>query len=465
MIYQLITFALILKIVQQILFDLYLWQLKEYRFDRVEEHIERIKKSWISVWIYLTVGAPFSLKKLPKLTGKSILLLIINLGFLYFITLVGFIPLLGTVFATPALILASIFCILPIEWTIRRLIYFMASQKVKKLEKDGLVVIGITGSYGKSTTKSFINQILSAEFKTLSTPGSVNTPFAISSIILKQLNLSHKFFIVEMGAYKRGEITELCNIASPDVAIVTGISNQHLALFGNQNNLIEAKSEILENLDKNSLVLINKSSEFLPKMEGKIRGKVIFYGTSQTDKKYHKFKDLTPVPDFLKLNLEPGLILAEQYKIGPNEFKDILKDIQTPETVVKIIKGRVGVSLIDDSRSSNFKGAIAALDYLESLKSKKKVVVMSCLIELGSVAVQNHQQIGKILEKVSDLAIITTDDFFESIKKGANQSEKIILLDKKEEIIGRLNEFLDPDSAVLIEGRIDPEILNFLKNK
>lgn len=461
MIEKLIILVLQIKIIQQLLFDLYLWQLKEYRFDRVEEHLERTKKNWFSAWIYLTILSPFSLKKLPKLTGKSFLLLLINLGFLYLISRLGSISLIATLFATAVLILASIICFIPIEWTIRYLVYFLASKKLKKLQKSGLIVIGITGSYGKSTTKSFINDILSTKFKTLSTPGSINTPFAISHIILKQLSPSHKFFIVEMGAYKRGEIAQLCHIAHPNISIITGISNQHLALFGSQENLIKTKSEILEGLSRDSLVLINKSSEFLPNIEKRPRGKIIFYGTDQTDKKYRKFKNLAPIPDFLKLNLEPGLILAELYKIDKNNLKRRLKTISLPKTVVNIRKSRKGVSIIDDSRSSNFKGVSEALDYLDSLKSKNKVVIMPCLIELGQEAKEIHREIGKRLREVANLAIITTDDFFQEIIEGSGTPDKIILLKDSQKILDKLKKVVRSDSIILMEGRVDPTIIDY----
>lgn len=374
----------------------------------------------------------------------------------------GFIALVGAVFLSPLIILLSTLCFFPIEWTIRHIVYFLAHSKIEALKKSGLVVIGITGSFGKSTTKSFINDILSIKFKTLSTPESVNTPLGISLITLKHLNKYHKFFIVEMGAYKRGEIAELCRIAPPDVAIITGISNQHLSLFGSQENIIKAKSEILENLSKDAVVLINQSSDFLPDFKRQVETKLQFYGTDETNKKFQGLKDLAQIPDFLKINIEPALFLGFLYEVERSKILDKLKMIKAK---IKTQTGRSKTLVIDDSGTSNFKGIISALDYLNSLKYKNKVVIMPCVIELGGSSISLHELIGQKLATVVNLAIITTPDFVNSLKKGAGKSANIVFISETDKIIEKLKSLVGTETAILIQGKADPKIIDFLINK
>ena len=107
-----------------------------------------------------------------------------------------------------------------------------------------LTVIGITGSYGKTTVKEMLKTVLAKKYKVLSTPKSFNTLFGISQVIKEQLKPEHEIFIVEIGAYKIGEIAELCRMVKPKIGILTGITNQHLERFGSEENIIKAKFKI-----------------------------------------------------------------------------------------------------------------------------------------------------------------------------------------------------------------------------
>jgi len=129
------------------------------------------------------------------------------------------------------------------------------------LSKNNLKVIGITGSYGKTSTKEFLYQILRQKYKVLKTPGSYNTLFGIYKVINHELDARYDFFICEMGAYKIGEIKELCDCVLPDFAILTGINEQHLERFGKIENTIKAKFEIVETLKDKATAAINHADE------------------------------------------------------------------------------------------------------------------------------------------------------------------------------------------------------------
>lgn len=449
-------FSLIqLKIIQQILFNLYLWQLKEYRLDRFLEHINRLYPNKIQRLLAITIFSPF---KLPRKTVKAILLFLINLFLNYLFFIFKNLPLaVLALFLTPLIFLFSLILIYPLETTIRLIIYQLASKKIAKLQKKfGLIVIGITGSYGKTTTKTFLNQILSLKFNTLTTPKSVNTPLAVSLLSLKKLNQNSQFFIVEMGAYKIGEIKELCQIVHPQIAIITAISNQHLALFGDQKNIIKAKSELIQALPTNGLAIINKQSPFLPPIPKRKKIEIIYYQKPPEEN--------LGIPSFLKINLQPALILAKRFGIEEKKIHQGLRTLCLPKKTMNQLTGFKKAIIIDDSLNSNLEGTMAAFDHLKKFKGKK-IVVMPCLIELGKEAFMIHQKIGKKLAEVANLAIITTDDYRLAIEKGVGEKRKIFFINNPKKVIALLKKEVTKNSVVLIEGKVHLSIVNFLTNE
>ena len=137
------------------------------------------------------------------------------------------------------------FLIYPLERTINGAYLLSARKRIKTFQPK---VVGITGSYGKTSTKYILYQILSQKFNTLMTPDSYNTPMGICKVIRGELTAEHEIFIVEMGAYKRGDIRELCNLASPQIGILTAIGPQHLERFKNIENIAKTKYELIESL-------------------------------------------------------------------------------------------------------------------------------------------------------------------------------------------------------------------------
>lgn len=448
-----------IKIIQQILSNLYLWQLKEYRLDRLKEHINRVYPNKFSALLGLTLFSPL---KLPQKSVKAVLIFILNSGLNYVLFLPKNIFLAFSVLIiTPFIFLFSLILTYPFEKIARLIIYHFASRKIANLQKNfDLSVIGITGSYGKSTTKSFIDQILSLKFNTLATPKSVNTPLGISLLILRNLNKNHQFFIVEMGAYNIGEIKELCQIVHPQIGVITGISNQHLALFGTQENIIKAKSELIEALPKEGIAIINKQSKWQPILKELNTKKIYFYPYYLNNDRDEMVK--IAVPNFLKINTEPAMILARLYHIDKKKIRESLLKLQLPPKTMQRIKGFRGATIIDDSYNANLEGTLASLDYLQEIKAKKKIVVMPCLIELGQDSEKIHQEIGKKLVQTSDLAIITSDDYFAAIKKGAGESQKILCLPRPKKVIDFLSPIVNEKSIILIEGKVHLSIVKFL---
>ena len=144
---------------------------------------------------------------------------------------------------SPFLLMAAAFLMSPVEKAVSRH-YIKDAVRIRN-SSPGLKVIGITGSYGKTSTKYFLNELLSVEYNVYMTPGNYNTTLGVTRAIREGLLPTHEIFLCEMGARHVGDIKELCRLFTPDMGIVTAIGPQHLQTFGSQENITKEKLETL----------------------------------------------------------------------------------------------------------------------------------------------------------------------------------------------------------------------------
>jgi len=157
--------------------------------------------------------------------------------------------------ANPLIISLAVLLTNPLSNFQKKRIIKKAAEKMRGLRK--IKVIGITGSYGKTSTKEFLHAILSRKYKVVKTEGNNNTNIGVAYTVLNRVSDDYDYFICEMGAYKREEIKEICDIVRPEIGILTGINEQHIDLFGSQENIVKAKFELIEALPEDGLAVIN----------------------------------------------------------------------------------------------------------------------------------------------------------------------------------------------------------------
>lgn len=495
-----ILVVLTLKILAQISFFIYLLQLKEYRPDRLLEHLNRTHLSpsvlgkLSSIWLGLTLLAPISLKKLPRPTVKVLFLFFLSSLLVVLPSLTAYptpfsppilsIYYFGCLVLSPVFPLFSLVLLYPVNLAVRQTIYSLASYTVTK--QSNLTVIGITGSYGKSTTKAFVAQLLAPDFPTLASPKNINTPLGVSLFILKKLKPSHRFLVVELSAYKQGEIKELCRIVHPHIGILTGIGNQHLALFGSQEKLIKAKAELLQALPKSGLALINIDHDYSDILSKYIGSKYYFYSTTKAasifantnqnnitarrqstitlslpDNTTHDYTTNLTVPHHIQ-NLLPALFLAHYYQVPQRLVTKTLLTLTVPDSTLQKKTGKHGGTLLLDLHNSTPEGVLAALDLLGRQPSTHKIVIMPCLIELGSKATEIHQAIGRSIAQNASLAIITTPDYF-SILQDSSKGVDIRQLSDVHHISSLVKPLLGKQSTLLLSGKLPTVLVNTLK--
>jgi len=441
-------------------FWLWLWQLKEYHFGRFKAHFETQK--------WKKIISSFWRVKSPKFTKKTITILFFGILLesliLFYVSSLKdsafYVSLLILLLISPIISsLLILFFQIPTVM-LRNRILKKAQRKIAKFEN--LLVIGITGSYGKTSTKEFLAAILSKKFKVLKTKKHINAEIGIARAILNELTKDYEILIAEIGAYERGKIKQVCEMLQPKIGILTGINEQHLSTFGSLENIIEAKFELIESLPENGLAVFNGNNRYCRELfqKTKISKKIVYpqnYNFGFGRKNLFSW-DIE--------NLSMATAVAEFLGVGREKIEEALNEIKSP---IKIKKGIDGLNIIDATYSANPDGVIAHLEYLKTFPGEK-VIVMPCLIELGKVSGEIHKKIGKKIGEVCDLAIITTKDRFKEIKEAAfaeataNQRKpEILFIENPKEIFKKIESFCKSEDVVLLESRVPKEVIDLLK--
>jgi len=522
------------KTIKAVLFWVYLWQLKEYHIGRFLAHFEtekgkRILLNFLQIFKILLLGGVFLYPKIfpfvlifiyaaeSAMLGKNILqrkrigpiftkkaIVLVSLGIFSAILISVFLWLkmgsrenfskfslwlLVADILTPILVSAIVLLLQPIAVFGRNQIIKKAKEKRKQYEN--LLTIGITGSYGKTSTKEFLAVILSEKFNVLKTEKHQNSEIGISQCVLNNLNEEHEIFIAEMGAYNRGGIKLLCDIAKPKIGILTGINEQHMATFGSQEKTIRTKYELIESLPEKGLAIFNGDNQYCLDLYKETRSPKRLCGKTKTingeksdvfvenikiEKDSLSFKTVSKNGDSAELkvniagkqnieNLLLAICCAKDLGMTLEEIARACKKIKSEQGAMKIIKGRNNLNIIDSTYSANPDGVISDLDYLKILPGKK-VIIMPCLIELGNASKEVHQKIGRKIGEVCDLAIITTRDKYKEIRESALSAGMteidIFCFDDPKEIYEKIKAFCKSGDTILLESRVPKQLIRKL---
>jgi len=519
----------LIRTIKNTFFFLYLWQLKEYHLGRFVSHFdtEKGKKLIYNPLNFLKIGFLFFFNviflpqilltlyiiesaqvfknffqkklKLPVLTKKIIFLALVSiiLEISYFISIFSlstplFIFYLLTFDILTLVIISGIVLFFQPLAALARLLLVKKAIRKREAFKD-LIVIGITGSYGKTSTKEFLSIILAEKFNVLKTKEHQNSEVGVSQCILSDLKPEHQIFVVEMGAYNRGGIKLLCDIAKPKIGILTGINEQHMATFGSEENIIQGKYELIESLPKNGIAIFNGDNNYCFELyeNTEISKRLSISNVPAKDKivkadawteniivrkdslSFKVFTKNGEIADF-KLNLLGGqnvenilmaVIAAKELEMNLNEISQACRKIKPEQGGMRLIKNNNNYNVIDSTYSSNSDGVIANLDYLK-LWQGKKVIIMPCLIELGKAAAEVHKMIGEKIGQICNFAIITTRDYLKEVKDGAIKSgmreESIMFSENSKEIFKKIKDFNRTEDVILLQSRVPKELIDLL---
>jgi len=332
----------------------------------------------------------------------------------------------------PLFVVLSHYIAYPFEaWNNRRY-KKLAEKKLARCKK--LIKIGITGSYGKTSVKSILATILGEKYRVCVTPYSFNTPMGLSKTILNDLQLNDEVFIAEMGARYMGDIKYLCDMIKPDIGVLTAVGNQHLATFGTQENIINTKNELAQNLKKNGKMFYNLDNRYCKELFEESTAKK--YGAND-DYCYASNVKVTSRGSTFKLHINGEEIECHTSLLGKHNVSNIVlcasvayemglnmteiqagieKLIATPHRLA-IVPSNNALIVIDDAYNGSVEGARAAMSVLESFEGKK-VVITPGLVELGRETFNSNFQLGIDMAKVSDYVIINGNLNYEAIANG-----------------------------------------------
>ncbi len=522
-------FLWLIVFLQRSAYYLYLWQVKEYRFDRMLAQLEEpFGLSLIAgrsfylklflILLFLFFGGLYALLSLlllllysaeviltafragkgnlrfPDITPKTsamFLLIVVTPFFLAspfsYATYISFIIYLLIIDAfTFALVSFWVLFFKPFTFFAKQMIVARAKRKRNNLKN--LIAVGITGSYGKTSTKEILAYILSSRYKTAKTKEHQNTEIGSARAIL-DMSPDTQILVAEMAAYKKGDIEEISHIVKPDIGIITAIGPQHLALFGSMERIIETKFELARALPKNGTLIVNWDNEYIRRTFQVSSFKFQVFKCSLKDKTADIYaSDIKIYPERLtfvihhqeekekcevnllgKHNISNILAAAGAAITRGMTLKEIALAVKTlspmPRTMT-LRKGKKGVTFIDDTYNSSAGGIRAALEYLTVYKKERRIVIMPSIIELGEKGYVLHEELGQEMAKVCDYAFITDAKFKEAMTRGwksiKGDEENLHFHDNPMRLAEEAEKNITEESAVLFEGRIPPQVMHYL---
>lgn len=332
-------------------------------------------------------------------------------------------------FLIPIVLMLVNFTLMPIELVIQKW-YFRDAARIMR-NTPYLKVIGITGSFGKTTTKYALAEILRQKYNILMTPGSYNTTMGVTKVIRHDLKPTHNVFIVEMSAKKPGDIKELCDLVNPEYGLITAIGVQHLETFKTLDNIISTKNELIISLPQNGVAFFNMDDVNCAQLSSKAGCNVVRYGieTHATDIDYYacdininehgsnftvtRMRDDTKAIFQTKLlgkhniyNILAAIVMASE--IGM-ELKDMIYPVRQLVSVPHRLElKRMGndIIFIDDAFNSNPVGSKMALDVLHQFTHKRKIIITPGMIELGKQQDELNTELGRYIAQVCDYVIL-----------------------------------------------------------
>ncbi len=378
----------------------------------------------------------------------------------------------------PAFIIISLMVLKPVEMIIRLLYVILARLKRAKCRR--VKVIGIAGSYGKTTMKEFLAIILSERFKVLKTPGNINTLIGIARLIIKKLTSEYEIFIAEIGAYKIGDIKRVCKLINPSIGILTGINEAHLERFGSLENTIKAKFEIIDYLPADGIALINKDDINIKRVIFNfLKDKVVGYslegeqagfrvdniittelGTSFNIHKIDKWDMEVNLPILGSHNVRSVLgcvILCDLMGMSKKEIQRGLQNIKAIEhRLSPAYNKQSDILIIDDTYNANPEGVRCALDILTAFKNKRKIIISQGIVEVGAQTEKLNREIGKEIAKVADLVILIknniSDYILNSLLDEYYSRNKILIFNSFDEVTESLPGIITSGDVVLFQN-------------
>jgi len=370
----------------------------------------------------------------------------------------------------------------PVEKMVNNHFRNMAVNKLKEL--SNMDVIGVTGSYGKTSTKNILYDVLSVKYNVYKTPQNYNTPYGLMISINNFLDKYNDYFIAEMGACKEGEIQELCDLVHPKYGIITRIGLAHLETFGSEETIQKTKFELIESLPSDGVGVLNGDDPKQVNYLIKNKCKILWIGIDNKRVNYYAkdiklsykgtrftcvFKDDGKEYEFeTKLlgrnniyNILGAIALGRELGISIKDLQKAVKMVQPIEHRLSMMK-YYDLNIIDDAYNSNPMGCKMALEVLKMMPGKH-IVVTPGMIEVGNREEEVNREFGREIALNTDEVILIGEEKTKAIYQGLMDNnfdkKKIHVLNDVMDAFPLMRQLQDKDTYVLLENDL-PDSFN-----
>lgn len=375
-----------------------------------------------------------------------------------------------TILALPFLIALVHFCTLPIENQIKKNYIKKASKVLHDFKGK---TIAITGSFGKTSVKNILYEILKGDKKVVITPENFNTPMGICRTVFEYLEKDSEILILEMGARQSGDIKELVQMCDPDICILTGVGEQHIETFGNLEKIISTKNEIVTFSRPSAKIYFNGACQNVNLLFQKCsKTKILVNGKNSTttfsNVKYEKsgmsfdLKHGSKIKriqtkllgEFNCENITLAVCVCIDLGLDFGVICERLKSLKPVKNRLELIEFRDFV-IIDDSYNANIKGCAESLKVLKNF-DQEKIIITSGIVELGSVQYEKNFLLGKQIAKVCDKVLIMNETNKTAIKNGLDSqkfnTEKVFFATSRKEQVDWLSKHAKNSCVVLFQN-------------
>ncbi len=349
-------------------------------------------------------------------------------------------------------------------------------QELAKYKRSmcNILVVAITGSVGKTSTKDIVASVLSQKYKVLKTQGNYNNEIGMPLTLLSLKD--EEVMVLEMGMNSFGEISLLSKIAKPDVAVITNIGTAHIGILGSRENILKAKLEILEGLNKNGTVVVNYDNDLLHNWYEKEKNNynIVSYGTQEGSIilgrnavfnengseceaiiENNIYNVHIPVGgEHFVSNSLCALAVAKVFNIPIEKAIKGIENFELTKKRMEIKKAKCGATVVNDCYNANYDSMKAALDYLGKLPNSRKIAVLGDMLELGEYSQELHEKVGKVVaENKIDILICVGNEAVNIAKEAEKGGIKNIFnCSSNKEAINILNENLKNEDTVLLKA-------------
>jgi len=421
-------------------YHLYLLQLEEYDLGRFLKIIA------------LTKGIPQSqLRKELVWTHKIRLISTITICLVLFLMIFSSVIFIFLLYVSFLPITLVVILLSPLDSFLKKSRIEKAKQILSRY--PNLKIVGIAGSYGKTTMKEVTNAILEQKYIVLKTPENINTPLGIADLVIKKLNEKTEVFIVEMGEYKRNDISEICSMVKPQTAIITGINEAHLERMGTIENTTTTIFEIAEHMDQKGLLVLNGDNELIVKNYKKyVTTQKVELVSSKNDP--HLQSGL--LARYARGVLQAGAAVGKYLGLTDEQIRQGALSIKPLPHRLEPINGAQGVLVIDDSYNGNPEGVKEAIYLLSTYEKRRKVYITPGLVETGQKTEAIHKEIGKELSSVADLVVLiknsATPFIAEGLLKNGFKEENIRWYETAAAAHADMGSIVEPNDVVLFQN-------------